>query len=105
MDTIPANDSGISFDAVPFPKEHFGADWQMHLGAHIRLAGSLIAKTKNELRTGFEAEPEAMTSLIENFADQAAKLLVCHEMIEAAAARLMIVGSEVVGIDLEADCA
>ena len=93
--------SDTRFEAVPFPKEHFDADWQLHLGAHIRLAGFMIEKTEAELRAGFRAEPEAMTSLIVALSDEAERLLVCHRMLEAATARLMIVGCEVAGVSLE----
>lgn len=93
--------TGITFDAVPFPKEHFDADWQVQIGVHIRIAGILIEKTKDELRAGFEAEPEAMTELAENFTDWAERLTAYHRMIEAAQARLFVVGSELAGIPLE----
>ncbi|MDR5651842.1 hypothetical protein [Ruixingdingia sedimenti] len=93
--------SGIEFEAVPFPKEHFDADWQVQIGVHIRLAGITIEKTKDELRAAFEAEPDAMTALVENLADWSDKLQAYHKMLDAAMARLMVVGCEVGGIPLD----
>lgn len=93
--------SGIKFDAVPFPEEQFGTDWQVQIGAHIRIAGFVIEKTKDELRAGFEAEPEAMTELAENFTEWADRLMLYHQMVQAAQARLLVVGAEFGGVPLE----
>ena len=91
----------IEFEAVPFPKEHFDAAWQVQIGAHIRLAGITIEKTKGELRAAFEAAPDAMTDLVENLADWSARLQAYQKMVDAAMGRLMVVGCEVGGIPLD----
>lgn len=93
--------SCIDFAPVPLSLEDFDGDWQTQIGLNIRLAAITLGKTKDELRTGFIADPEAMAVLAESLSGWADKLAAYHAMLNSAMARVLVVGCEVDGIPLE----
>ncbi len=95
--------SGQDFEAIPFRPEMFDADWQQRLAVNIRLAGITLAKSKPELCEAFATDPEAMAELFESLSEWSELLTAYQEAAAAAAARILIAGSEVTGRPLPGD--
>lgn len=98
-DITPRLPRKTQFEALAMDAGAFDGEREKLFGARARIAALMLAKTQAELRHDFEDDPEALADLAEVFSALSDECKAVQAIVDAALARLLIVGNEMICAD------